>query len=374
MKVWTLLGILGVGLVGVAWGAPKVAWVPAEADLVMVGLDLDRGQKEGPITQQWLEAYEPLGVSAQRPEDSRLALEGVSPHLPAILKAAFGLSEDCKRTTVRSVVISLVLPKSLKVAADGSFPKGLTFYCVVENPTVDVKALDAAMQQLAAERAEEVSFHLSEGWREVRPVEPVKQAETFFGYHPIPEGLLVVLADDRAQATAFVEGKVPTMAPESTLAKQLVANPKAVTGEVRLIVPEFRRLMMKLTAEEPGAYDEMVKRVPLLALISSVQLKTFLSEEALNCVLAAQTQDEAAASVVGAFMSGWVSIGSTMILPPLLQTTNSPLIRLAQSITSETNGTEAALTLKVTPAQWKAVLQELTQPQTQSLLFEAIEE
>ena len=336
----------------VAWALPKAEWLPAEADVTMAFIF---PQEENPELQQaWDEAFKAadpnfdLALAKRNPE----AFKQKEPEAYAVLKELVGFSEDGKRLSLASVSMGMTVPKSIE--SDLGFKAVFIF----ENPVLDAQAFDAAIRAFVAKKAQEAGKDLSVvpmgEWMDARALNAGGEIKLRGCYRPCAQGLMMVLAQDEAEAEAWLAGaKLAADAP--------VAAPFAAVKEPcdwAMVVADVAGL---LTRYVPEAADrkQVERQMPWLPKTHRLILSSSLSGVSVVGKLSAMTDSAEMAEQAKNMLEMYRLMAAQMILPALFQKPDAAVVRwLMKQVSVEAADTEVRLRMVFEPKTMATFVQE----------------
>lgn len=171
-----------------AFAAPNPAYVPAAADLVIV---IDHINERSPAQDKAIQNLKAAGLY----ETTILNhLDEIHTLMPVLAKSLLGYTDNGAPMATHSITVAACLPE---IAVDeNGLPSSIGLYAVIENPEMDLTTFTKTLQQLSEEgHFSEPYIESPDGWVIFEQFETAK-GETFFGYRPIPEGVLVVSTKD----------------------------------------------------------------------------------------------------------------------------------------------------------------------------------
>lgn len=336
----------------VAWALPKAEWLPAEADMTMAFIV---PQEENPELQQaWEEAFKAadpnfdLALANRDPE----AFKQKDPEAYAVLKALVGLSEDGKRLSLVSVSMGMTLPRTAE--GDSGFKAAIIW----ENPALDAQAFDAALRACVAKKAQETGKDLSVvpmgEWMDAGALHAGGEIKLRGCYRPCAQGLMMVLAQDEAEAEAWLAGtKLAADAP--------VAAPFAAVKEPcdwALVVADVAGLLTRY-APEAADRKQVERQMPWLPKTHRLMLSSSLSGVSVVGKLSAMTDSAEMAEQAKNTLEMYRLMAAQMILPALFQKPDAAVVRwLMKQVSVEAVDTEVRLRMVFEPKTMATFVQE----------------
>lgn len=338
--------------VAVAWALPKAEWLPAQADMTMAFI---APQAENTaLKQAWEEALKGSTQDlswALVPLDLK-AFEQKDPEVYAVLRELVGLSEDGKRLSLASVSMGMTVPKSIE--SDLGFKAVFIF----ENPALDAKAFDAAIRALVAKKAQEAGKDFSVvpmgEWMDFNIFTAEKERKRRFCYRPCAQGLKMVLAQDEAEAEAWLAGaKLAADAP--------VAAPFAAVKQPQDIAVALADLagLLKRYKIDPKERKQLKLQMPWLFKTHRVMLAGTLEGATVVWTLSATTNSVQQTEQLKNFFEMYRFVIAQMLLPALLQKPDAVAIDwLRKQVSVKASGTEARLRMAFDPTTTAALVKE----------------
>lgn len=348
MKRFGMLVSLCALAAPLAWAAPNPAYVPADADIVMVAQGEDAaGQAE--TTAFWEGLLREAGVDVEAVSQMQAQNFAALPKEGAeIVRAVFGFSEDWKTSAVRSAVYAIALPRTVDKEKG---PDRLFFTVVLENPKADVAAIDRAVQALLKKGGTQVraTFAKDGEWSCLRLLDQgLEGRQAYIAWRGVPEGLAIVCGLDFEVATAHFAGKGKALAADDPLMAAFTAPEGAKRGWFRLAVRDLGALAERLFAVEPEARQRATLAAPWLTKTHALALMTWCPRLGDGeARLVAKTEDAQAAKQLRDQLLGYKGILGQMLLPALTRKLDSAFAKLVASIQCEAKGTEVVLSLAV---------------------------
>lgn len=336
----------------VAWALPKAEWLPAETDVTMAFIV---PQEENPELQQaWEEAFKAadpnfdLALANRDPE----AFKQKDPEAYAVLKELVGLSEDGKRLSLVSVSMGMTLPRTAE--GDSGFKAAIIW----ENPVLDAQAFDAAIRAFVAKKAQEAGKDLSVvpmgEWMDARALNAGGEIKLRFCYRPCAQGLMMVLAQDEAEAEAWLAGaKLAADAP--------VAAPFAAVKEPcdwAMVVADVAGLLTRY-APEAADRKQVERQMPWLPKTHRLMLSSSLSGVSVVGKLSAMTDSAEMAEQAKNTLEMYRLMAAQMILPALFQKPDAAVVRwLMKQVSVEAADTEVRMRMVFEPKTMATFVQE----------------
>ncbi len=334
--------------------SPSAAWVPAETDALIVGHALDVAQPE--VENVWRKAFEQISELKGKTDENVWAKE--NPEAYEVLRLWCGISKDQKTPSMKSMTCAIQV-KQLKEKDAKSAQDVLQLVWMVENPKVDMAALDAAVEKLFQRHFTEgertVTIKRVGEWRQlIFSGESVQEDKGgFVGYCPIQNGLLFVLTDEMRQAENIRTGKVPTLKTNHPLFALFKPLAGSVGGSVRMGIRDFSSLCARVSqAAESGLS-------PKSDAIGLMQAGICLTKQAeVACLVRLEYPTEEAARKQAEKLEQIRAMAVTMLLPTVLQKQDSVTAALVQAINCEVRGRALSLKLALTPERAAAWVRE----------------
>ncbi|MGN0885556.1 MAG: hypothetical protein ACI4RT_01035 [Candidatus Spyradenecus sp.] len=336
----------------VAMALPKAEWLPADVDVTMAFIV---PQIENPeLKQAWDEAFKgvdpnfDLALAKRDPE----AFKQQDPEAYAVLKALVGLSEDGKRLSLVSVSMGMTLPRT--AAGDSGFKAVILW----ENPALDAQAFDAAIRALVAKKAQETGKDLSVvpmgEWMDAGALQAGGEIKLRGCYRPCAQGLMMILAQDEAEAEAWLAGaKLTAAAP--------VAAPFAAVKEPcdwALVVADVAGLLTRYVPESADR-KQVELQMPWLPKTHRLMLSSSLSGVSVVGRLSAMTDSAEMAERAQNTIEMYRLMAAQMILPALFKKPDAAVVRwLMKQVSVEAADTEVRMRMVFEPKMMATFVKE----------------
>lgn len=320
-----------------AFAAPDPAYVPAKADLVVVGHHLN---VKGPYEDIAIEKLKATGRYEETPLSD---LAEVNPHLPAMLKALVGYSDDGLSMTTTSALCSIVLPEKFP-EAPGEVP-AFSVNTVIENPAMDLPAFTAALKEVLKDDEGSLTLVESEGWTILRDESDLEGAMPFIGYHAVPGGALFAVTDNPENAKALLARTAPTIAGTSTpLLKAFTPQQGAEGGSEVIVLKSIKELVDRFVTE-PEAQSFIAIQAPYLMRANDVTLKLYAIGTNVYLTIEVATDDEATATEISEQLIGFKMMALQLVRGSYMLPADSALLAQLSKIKISAEGTTAKLAL-----------------------------
>lgn len=328
-----------------AWSAPNPLRVLPKTEILAL---FDRTDDLAAALKVWRDAYEQAGLVSGA--DDRL----VDDCTDEVMALVFGLSEDGKTMSAKSITCVLTLPEDraalISFGKEGTkCPKGFGWYVAVENPKVDLAALEALSRKQL--KADEEALVMDGEWLTIQsPADPA-----FVGWRAIDEGLGFAICADRAEADAAFAN--PT-APSGLLAEALNA-PNTQGPWARIVFPDVQALV-DCFIQTPEDRQQLAIQAPGLDQLRTATLTasctpdgTFRFGVVLTATDATHTQRLRDQLIAQKTLYG------QMMLPMLTGLPDSKAADLIRRVAIGTEGNAVTLDFSLTPAEAIAAAKEL---------------
>lgn len=328
-----------------AWSAPNPLRVLPKTEILAL---FDRTDDLAAALKVWRDAYEQAGLACGA--DDRL----VDDCTDEVMALVFGLSEDGKTMSAKSITCVLTLPEDraalISFGKEGTkCPKGFGWYVAVENPKVDLAALEALSRKRL--KVDEKALVMDGEWLTIQP--PADPA--FVGWRAIDEGLGFAICANRAEADAAFAN--PT-APSGLLAEALKA-PNTQGPWARIVFPDVQALV-DCFIQTPEDRQQLAIQAPGLDQLRTATLTasctpdgTFRFDVVLTATDATHTQRLRDQLIAQKTLYG------QMMLPMLTGLPDSKAADLIRRVAIGTEGNAVTLDFSLTPAEAIAAAKEL---------------
>ena len=328
-----------------AWSAPNPLRVLPKTEILAL---FDRTDDLAAALKVWRDAYEQAGLVSGA--DDRL----VDDCTDEVMALVFGLSEDGKTMSAKSITCVLTLPEDraalICFGKEGTkCPKGFGWYVAVENPKVDLAALEALSRKRL--KADEEALVMDGEWLTIQsPADP-----TFVGWRAIDEGLGFAICADRAEADAAFAN--PT-APSGLLAESLKA-PNTQGPWARIVFPDVQALV-DCFIQTPEDRQQLAIQAPGLDQLRAATLTaSFKPDGTFRLGIALEAADAEAAQLLRDQLIALKTLYGQMMLPMLPGLPDSKAADLVRRVAVGTAGASATLDFTLTPAEAIAAAKEL---------------
>lgn len=344
MKTFVCAALIAA-LAPFAWSAPNPLRVLPKTEILAL---FDRTDDLAAALKVWRDAYEQAGLVSGA--DDRL----VDDCTDEVMALVFGLSEDGKTMSAKSITCVLTLPEDraalISFGKEGTkCPKGFGWYVAVENPKVDLAALEALSRKRL--KVDEKALVMDGEWLTIQP--PADPA--FVGWRAIDEGLGFAICANRAEADAAFAN--PT-APSGLLAEAFKA-PNTQGPWARIVFPDVQALV-DCFIQTPEDRQQLAIQAPGLDQLRTATLTasctpdgTFRFDVVLTATDATHTQRLRDQLIAQKTLYG------QMMLPMLTGLPDSKATDLIRRVAIGTEGNAVTLDFSLTPAEAIAAAKEL---------------
>lgn len=334
-------------LAPLAWAAPNPLRVLPESDILVV---LDRTDTLAAAIDVWRDAYAQSGLGT----DTQDTLFGGD--VNEAMRLVLGISEDGKTMSAKSAVCALTLPEGSLANlgdADAKCPEGFGWYAAVENPKVNLAALDALTKKKLDKDTE--TFALDGAWRTLKAKDAAAADAAFIGWRPIDEGLAFAVCADRAAAdAAFANAAAPTGRLADALKAPNVQGPWA-----RLVVADVQAILEGL-CDTPEARQRLALQAPGLDKLRAATLTASCTPDGtFRFGVVLEAADAEAAQLLRDQLIALKTLYGQMMLPMLTGLPDSKAADLVRRVAVGTAGASATLNFTLTPAEAIAAAKEL---------------
>lgn len=343
-----------------AFAAPDPAYVPAKADLVVVGHQLN---VPAPAQDAAMEKLKAAGFYKEYP-CSLADLAEINPHLPAMMKALVGYSDDGLSMTTTSMQCSVVLPEKLP-EAPGEIP-AFSVNAVIENPAMDLPAFTAALKEALKDDEGSLTLVESEGWTILRDESDLEGSMPFIGYHAVPGGALFTVTDNPENAKALLARTAPTIAGTSTPLLKAFTPPQGAEGGSEVIVLKSIKGLVDRFVTEPEAQSFIAIQAPYLMRANDVTLKLYATGTNFYFTLEVATDDEATATEISEQLIGFKMMALQLVRGSYMLPADSAILAQVSKLKISAEGTTAKLALTLSFDDIVALAQEIVKLQEAS--------
>ena len=344
MKTFVCAALIAA-LAPFAWSAPNPLRVLPKTEILAL---FDRTDDLAAALKVWRDAYEQAGLDCGA--DDRLVDDCTNEAMALV----FGLSEDGKTMSAKSITCVLTLPEDraalISFGKEGpKCPKGFGWYVAVENPKVDLAALEALSRKRL--KADEEALVMDGEWLTIQsPTDPA-----FVGWRAIDEGLGFAICADRAEADAAFAN--PT-APSGLLAESLKA-PNTQGPWARIVFPDVQALV-DCFIQTPEDRQQLAIQAPGLDQLRTATLTaSFKPDGTFRLGIALEAADAETAQLLRDQLIALKTLYGQMMLPMLTGLPDSKAADLVRRVAVGTAGASATLDFTLTPAEAIAAAKEL---------------
>lgn len=344
MKTFVCAALIAA-LAPFAWSAPNPLRVLPKTEILAL---FDRTDDLAAALKVWRDAYEQAGLDCDA--DDRL----VDDCTDEVMALVFGLSEDGKTMSAKSITCVLTLPEDraalISFGKEGTkCPKGFGWYVAVENPKVDLAALEALSRKRL--KVDEKALVMDGEWLTIQsPADP-----SFVGWRAIDEGLGFAICEDRAEADAAFAN--PT-APSGLLAEALKA-PNTQGPWARIVFPDVQALV-DCFIQTPEDRQQLAIQAPGLDQLRTATLTASCTPDGtFRFGVVLEAADAEAAQRLRDQLIALKTLYGQMMLPMLTGLPDSKAADLVRRVAVGTAGASATLDFTLTPAEAIAAAKEL---------------
>ncbi len=352
---------------------PKASWVPANADVVAVGVQDSVAVKAA--HQMWLDALKAVGVDWEELMAQAVDDDDDAKPMVEICNLVTADAANAKYPTYTSMVASVVLPRNLAACMedDVNAAKEFAMYGFIENPKLDMKALAAKIESLVADKKDEVTLTRKDAWyvlTEVKEADETDEPQAVIAYRQMATGIMWTLGCTPtiiATADALEAGTAAPLAETSPLRKAFaddivkakVSKGTAIIGDVTGIV--------KRAVKDPEALAAIEMRTPMLLKTKSAQMTAELNDKAIYAMtVSAEMEDTTMAEQLRDMLLGFKAMGGMMLAA---DPNMAELAKFLNAIKISSETTTATLAVQIDPATgcklYKSFM-EMAEAQSQS--------
>lgn len=335
------------------WAQPTLGRVPAEADLVCVGVSDPALSAD--IQKAWQPILEQAGVSADAQQQAWQDISEKCPQLQPLLKAAFGYNDDFTASSTTGCLFSAKLPT---LVGEAQAPKDYWMYAFVDNPKADLPAMERLMgEAIAAKAADKVHLEKRGNWCVLKPVGEWPEAP-FIGWRGVEGGWVFALAETQAKADDFLAGKVPTLQAGDKLAEVFKA-PAQNAIWCSTVINGIPGLLERYLANEPEARQQLLLSANWLFKLNAIRYDCSATAERYAIALALEATDAESAALLRDQLVTLKALLGQMLIPTALQKPDAALAKPINDATVALDGNVATATITLTPAQLVPIIEEL---------------
>lgn len=335
------------------WAQPTLGRVPAEADLVCVGVSDPALSAD--IQKAWQPILEQAGVSADAQQQAWQDISEKCPQLQPLLKAAFGYNDDFTASSTTGCLFSAKLPT---LVGEAQAPKDYWMYAFVDNPKADLPAMERLMgEAIAAKAADKVHLEKRGDWCVLKPVGEWPEAP-FIGWRGVEGGWVFALAETQAKADDFLAGKVPTLQAGDKLAEVFKA-PAQNAIWCSTVINGIPGLLERYLANEPEARQQLLLSANWLFKLNAIRYDCSATAERYAIALALEATDAESAALLRDQLVTLKALLGQMLIPTALQKPDAALAKPINDATVALDGNVATATIALTPAQLVPIIKEL---------------
>lgn len=353
-----------VGILAIMRGfaLPSATWLPADVDFVAVTIP-DQG-KDTAAQRAWEVAFTKVDPDLKNQFCTVIppALFTEQPQIATLLQALFGVSTDNKQTATRSLTLGVVMPKSPEQIHSG---KGVLF---IENPTLDIGAVDRALQALLDEvdLREQCDLSRQGDWRLITLTPP--HHNSLFGYRAVPQGLMIAFAQDLPTLEAWLAS--PKLKTEQPLSQVFSCVKQSNDGA--FILKDLAALAKRF-ASTKEQQELLAMQAPWLFNTHQLFYQVKCAQNAFTGLFSAVTDNAESAGQLKNNLEMYRLLLAQMVLPSAFKTQQTALGQfLLEDVQITTQGSALHLTFKLTPERGAAIYQAFkTLQERQAMQFNA---
>ena len=362
-----LVWFCGVTLAaGLAFGAPRPEYVPANADIVFVA--------DNPLDRKHTKAFEAAvraaggDLDGLRKTDQPSFMDLLPEQGKIVMREAFGLSDDGNFTKVRAMTVSVSFlrdPSIERQSEATTLKTQVAVYAFVENREVNLPALNAAMKEWVADQKakgkdEGIELVTEGAWTALKVEgEPKADEPLYLGWRSYAEGLVFAVTPTLAKAEALVAGKAETLKADDPLAE--IFKAPATDGEwSRLAVRDLGGLVTRFTEDSEEARQKIALSVPWLTKVRRVMTTSYYASPTLfTSKVEAQMADPENAGLLRDALMGYRALLSQMFIPMVTQNPASATAKAIAGIGVASEGAVTTVSMDVSAQTTAAVINEI---------------
>ncbi len=352
--------------VTVTMATPQMRWVPADADLVVVGASDPAGSKAVETIWETTAKAHGIDVDALK-EESLVPFFMEIPELEGVITASVADSATAKVATYDGIVLSATLPANeLDVnTLPAESLEGLAIYCFISNPKLNRNALTMAVKDLVTAE-EDVAVKEQGEWTILteKPNPDATATEEPLGillaYRFMEDGVVWTLGfsdEVMKKVDAMLLGTAPTLPAKSPLKDAFTAEvAQTKTAAACFVLKNITELAQRYLPEEE--YAAAIMEMPMLANIGAfVCTYTTDVQGTLHLTWKLDMGTAVNAEQVRDLALGWRAMMMGMLSedPEL---SNLELTKIFSSIGISTERTWVKLTLSLTADQFFTAYKE----------------
>lgn len=323
---------------------PNPAWAVPGTEILIVA---DRLNQDVPNKAAWDAVQEKylalLGDSA----DLKVPEE-----LQPLLKAALGMTPDGKMHDLRHMTCAVTLPDSseaFNVTGD-ECPEGLGVYCFVGYPEANIDEANKAIEKLIADNPwSDLKLGKDGDWDTLESTDP-DDSSVFIGWRSINGGYTVSLCKSKEVADRAT-GNTEPPATDSALAKAFQA-PADSGPWCKIVIRDVADLLNRYVTS-PMERQNIMTQMPVLYKVHAVTYTfNYLSDGKVQISVEANTDSASDAEQLRDMAIAFKTLAHQTIMSEFYGTPYADQFsELVESVTCETKGNVASLTLTVSPEQ-----------------------
>ncbi len=350
----------------VAVAAPKVRWIPANADIVAVGATAPGAEEK--VESTWRAAAEANDVDLDALIEEDFSGEEADAFFK-VLYATMGDGTKKSGCSAESMVFSIALPKSADAFEEETGYKGIEAfgaYLFVEHSKLNPAVLAQAVKDLVNQNAEDLVLETSGAWTVIvvkndeddLPTEPKAK----IAYRLMDGGVVWAFgADDHAMKT--VEGILAGTAPGLPKKTPFLAAFRNEISQAPVsagcaIVKDVTELIKRYASAEE--YEGMMMEMPMLKGLGSVVFtSTFAEDASLHFEMMAMMGTATNAEQARDLLLGFKAMALMGLAQELPNADESALMKIMSSITVVSQAKALKASFTVTPEQIFKMIKEV---------------
>lgn len=326
--------------------APKAEWIPANADIVTVSVELD--QKNLELQETYLRAFRAAGVRIpEKTADTQQEFADICPGFDLLVKELAGVNEDWQSLRLRSFLVAVVLP-----SAPGA--NDMKLFCYAELPGFNQAAADAALQKVF-ERDRQAQVKRTGAWSRIVSAAEEKQTP-FVGYRAIPEGYVFVSVPAQADAEAHLASTAPL--PQTSPFRSLFTGLPAVGS--RTIVADVKALTNRFVPAGSEGRPALEMQAPWLLQMGSLTADVAVEKTHAALKLSAVMTTADAAILLRDMVNGAKMMIAAFAIPQFTGKMDSAFSKLLMNrVTVSVQQTGVECNVRSTPEELAEILKEM---------------
>ncbi|MEG1480210.1 MAG: hypothetical protein RSD41_04315 [Kiritimatiellia bacterium] len=334
-------------LCGLALAVPRRAWIPAEADMVLIASGLDV-TPDPAVEAAWDTANKEAKLDTA---STKKNWEMIDADLREFL-TVLGITPDTKRSPVSSLTFSCVTKTP---------PEMPEFILVMESKTFQAETIAKALTDYfkkAEIQAKIVAPAPKGSWYTVQfanaPVQPDQKLPPM-GFRQIENGIVLTFGEF-APVDALLKGSRPCLAKDSPLVGVLTPVRKSPTW-VKFWVKDVATLIKK---SSPDAEKTLQNKAPFLLKTHQTKYCAWLEGVKQNFQLTFTMDDAAAATQMRDQLTMYKMLAANFLaMSGQVKSTSELLKFFNTTLLCEAKGNSSSLSFSLTPDSAAALLQEI---------------